>query len=107
MKRQRLRRLAALFAQRRLTRPSAISLGLPLTATTQVPQNLFGCVVSRRSGYTSPWMGARTTQVQSFNRRAVLRPAGDGTQEKQLLKTQISVKNISFGQAVGSLQVQW
>src|SRR5882672_3804339 len=52
-------------------------------------------------------MRARSAQIQSFDGRAVLRPARHRPHEKKLLEIQVAVKNVALRQTIGSLKVQW
>src|ERR1700677_1092744 len=51
-------------------------------------------------------MGGRAAHVQFFDGRAVTGPARGRTQEEELLERQLTLKNISFGQAGGALDVE-
>src|ERR1700722_10219257 len=51
-------------------------------------------------------MGGRAAHVEFFDGRAVTRPAGRGTQEEKLLERKFALKNISFGESGGALDVE-
>jgi hypothetical protein len=54
-------------------------------------------IVSGRPRNTAAGMRARSAEVQSINRRAILRPSRHRTIKEKLLKIKIAVKDISFG----------
>src|SRR4029077_3460582 len=64
------------------------------------------CVVTWRSGNASAWMRPRAAQVESFDRCAILRPSWHRPHEKQLVQRKIAVKDITFRQSVGALQIK-
>src|ERR1700678_4507119 len=51
-------------------------------------------------------MGGRAAHVEFFNGGAVTGPARGRTQEEELLERQLTLKNMSFGQAGGALDVE-
>ena len=51
-------------------------------------------------------MRRRAAHVEAADRRAVLRPAGRGAQEEQLLERQLALEDVAFGQAPLALEVE-
>ena len=75
-------------------------------AAPAVAQHLMRGVVSGSAGDPATRMRARAAKIKSGDGRAILRPSGDWAHEKKLLERKIAVKNISFGEAVGSFQIE-
>src|SRR5689334_14349192 len=51
-------------------------------------------------------MSCRTTHIEVANRRAVLRPPRNWTEEEKLFERQLALKDISFGQSKASFDIQ-
>src|SRR4029077_2937084 len=71
-----------------------------------VAQSLLRGIVPGSPGHSAAGMRARSAQVESIDRSAILRPARYRPHEEQLLQRQIAVKNISLREAIGPLQIQ-
>src|ERR1700678_1072992 len=78
----------------------------PRLSALPIAQRTMRGVVSRRAGHSAAWVCTCSTQIKSIDRRPVLRPAGDGAHEKKLLEREIAVKNVAFGEAVGTFKVE-
>src|SRR5580704_18975352 len=63
-------------------------------------------VVSRSARNAAARVRARAAKIKSGDGRAVVRPSGDGAHKEKLLERKISVKNVSFGEAVGAFQIE-
>ena len=50
-------------------------------------------------------MGARTAEIKIFDRRSVFCPTGYRTEEKELIQSELALKDISFRQAEFFFQV--
>jgi hypothetical protein len=51
-------------------------------------------------------MRTRAAQVQTVNGRSIFRPSYYRAHEEQLLKRQVAVKDVSFGQSIRSLKIE-
>src|SRR5450432_3453125 len=51
-------------------------------------------------------MRARAAEIESADRRAILRPAGYRAHEEELLEVELTVKDVAFGEAVGALEIE-
>ena len=51
-------------------------------------------------------MRGRSAHVQVLDRRAVLRPARDRTQEEKLLERKLALEDVAFGQAELAFEVE-
>ena len=63
-------------------------------------------IVAGSTGDAAARMRAGAAQVESIYRRAVLRPARNGAHEEKLIERQVTMKNISFGQAVSAFEIE-
>ena len=64
-------------------------------------------IITRRAGYAAARMRARAAQIKRINWRFVLRPLGQRTHKKHLLKRNVTVEDIAFRNAKGLFQVRW
>src|SRR6266540_4211868 len=71
-----------------------------------VAQDLERGVPSRGPHHPSPGMRARSAEVEALHRRAVARPAGDGTGGEELVERHGAVEDVPSGEAEGPLQVE-
>src|ERR1700746_3152844 len=51
-------------------------------------------------------MRSRSTHVEVLDRRAILRPPGDGPQEEQLLERKFTLEDVSFAQTPLTLEIE-
>src|SRR6202008_2006716 len=65
-----------------------------------------GCVVARSACDASTGVSACAAQVEPVYRRAILRPSRNRAHEEKLIERQVTVKNISFGQPVRTLEIE-
>src|SRR5215210_5968592 len=101
---------------RHLTPPSAFCL-LPSvfcllssvfrsSSRASLLKNAKRSVSSWRTHDAAARMGRRAAHVEALYRRLVLRPAGRGAEEKELLERQFTLEDVPFGQTEVPLDVE-
>ena len=51
-------------------------------------------------------MDSAPAQIKVIDRRLVVRPAGNGTHEEELIEHELAVVEIAFGEGVGLFEVE-
>src|SRR4029078_4018955 len=85
--------------------PSLMPLASGLPALP-VREELLGRVLAVRAHDAAPRMGGGAAHVEAADRRLVLRPAGNGTQEKELLEGELALEDVALGQSPLALEVE-
>jgi hypothetical protein len=71
-----------------------------------VAEDLEGGVSAWGAGDDAAGMRACSAQIQTANRHAILRPAGDRAHEEKLNEVRVAVKNVASGEAIGAFEVE-
>src|SRR5262245_19076926 len=92
-----------------MMRETAYDRGLALVATAVVAaraQDLAGGVAAAGSHHAAARVRARAAQVEAFDRRAVARPAGNRSQEEDLVRRDLAVEDVPAGEPEALLEVE-
>ncbi len=60
-------------------------------------------ISSCRAADAAPTVDSASTEIQVINGRFVIRPAWDGSHEQELIKHELTVVEVAFGETVGGL----
>ena len=71
-----------------------------------VPQHLNRCVLPTRSHDSAARMTGRSAHVKTFDRRAMVGPAGKRAHHVKLIEIHRALENVAAGQTVGPLDIK-
>ena len=75
-------------------------------AAFPIAQSFVRGVVAWGARHSTARMRTRAAEIKVRDGGAVLRPAGNRTHEEKLIERKVAVENISFGKAVGALEIE-
>src|SRR5688572_11558722 len=80
-------------------RASCIHRFAQLAIVSEVGKDSVCRVEPRSPSYSAAWVRARSAQVQRANRRRVARISGQRSHEEQLIRPQVAMEDVAFGDA--------